>query len=237
VREVSLLGTADLAFWSTRLREEHLSPATRDDRAQLLIIAADMKYRGVRFRELSVSVLVSRPEEGMRRDAAYLTGAFNSCRLFAFVERAFFGTPYSHGDVRVSASLPASIHLIKKGETIFRAEMAADSSGTAREPLRHGEDGWEGPVFLPRKRRGRGHPGNVFFARLRGDTRTYPFRASQDTLEIASAAGSAVLQALRDSHFVAREWILRADAAHAKSKTYKRTDVLHGGCGSFTSPL
>jgi hypothetical protein len=40
---------------------------------------------------------------------------------------------------------------------------------------------------------------------------------------------SEVLQALRDSHFVAKEWIIREDATHAKSKTYKRADLLPGG--------
>ena len=37
---------------------------------------------------------------------------------------------------------------------------------------------------------------------------------------------SEVLQALMDSHFVAKEWIVREDATHAKSKTYKRADLL-----------
>jgi len=37
-----------------------------------------------------------------------------------------------------------------------------------------------------------------------------------------------VLQALVDSHFVAQEWIVRADARHAKSKTYKRSEVFAG---------
>src|SRR5262245_27736743 len=102
VREVSLLGTADLAFWKDRLRKESLVPAEKDGKAQLLIVAADSKFMGFRFRELSFSVLVSRPEEGLPRAAAFLVHAFNSSRLFAFSERVFFSTPYRHGDVRVS---------------------------------------------------------------------------------------------------------------------------------------
>ena len=39
---------------------------------------------------------------------------------------------------------------------------------------------------------------------------------------------SEFLQARRDSHFVAKEWIVREDATHAKSKTYKRADLLPG---------
>jgi hypothetical protein len=106
VREVSLLGTADLAFWEERLKEEGLAPAESEGKALLLLIAADSKFMGVRFRELSFSVLVGRQEEGARRGGAYLAQAFNSCRLFAFCERTFFSTPYYHGDVRVSASFP-----------------------------------------------------------------------------------------------------------------------------------
>ena len=35
-----------------------------------------------------------------------------------------------------------------------------------------------------------------------------------------------ILQALTESHFVAKEWVVRADATHARSKTYKRANVL-----------
>jgi hypothetical protein len=232
VREVSLLGTADLAFWKDRLLKEGLLPAERDGQAQLLIIADDARYMGVRFRELSFSVLVSRPEEGTRQDAAYLVRAFNSCRFFAFCERVFFATPYYHGDVRVSASLPACIRLLKQGEVVFAVEMGAEASGLRRAPSRCEEDGWEGPVFLPESRRGKGRQGNLFVARLRGFTQTYPFLPGTDSVAIRPSQGSEVLQALRDSHFLAKEWIVREDATHAKSKTYKRADLLPGTCTS-----
>jgi hypothetical protein len=228
VREVSLRGTADLAFWKERLEKEDLLPAERDGQAQLLIVAADAQFLGVRFRELSFSVLVCWQENGSRQDGASLVRAFNSCRFFAFCERVFFATPYSHGDVRVSASFPASIHLVNKGESAFRAEMRADSSGTVREPSRRGEDGWEGPVFLPESRRGNGCRGNWFFACLRGYTETYPFLPAQDSVTIRPPPDNEVLQALLDSHFVATEWAVRSDAKHAKSKTYKRAEMLGG---------
>jgi len=48
VREVSLLGTADLAFWKDRLIKEELLPVDCDGRAKLLIVAADSKFMGVR---------------------------------------------------------------------------------------------------------------------------------------------------------------------------------------------
>jgi hypothetical protein len=228
VREVSLLGTADLAFWKDRLLKEDLLPAESDGQAQLLIVAADAKYKGVRFRELSFSVLVSWLEEGVRQDAAYLARAFNSCRLFAFCERVLFSTPYYHGDVCVSASFPASIRLVKKGEVIFQAEMGGDGSRLNREPSRRREDGWEGPIFLPENRRGKDRRGKWFFAQLRGNTRTYPFLHSKDSVTIRPSPDSEVLQALRDSHFVAKEWVVRENASHAKSKTYTRPAVLPG---------
>ena len=101
--------------------------------------------------------------------------------------------------------------------------MRADTSAPAREPSRGGADGWAGPVFLPG---GRGGTGRLFFARLRGHTRTYPFLPSCDALSIRPAPGAEVLQALVDSHFVGKEWVLREDAEHAKSKTYRRAAVL-----------
>jgi hypothetical protein len=205
--------------------EEDLLPTERDGQAQLMIVAADSKLMGVRFRELSVSVLVCRQEEGRWRDGAYLVRAFNSCRFFAFCERVFFSTPYSHGDVHVSVSFPASIHLVKKGQVAFRAAVRADTSGSGREPSRRGEDGWEGPVFVPEGGRGKGCQGKLFLARIRGHTQTFPFLPAQDSVTLRPTPDSEVLQALLDSHIVAKEWAIREDATHAKSKTYKRAEL------------
>ncbi|MFM9966253.1 MAG: hypothetical protein ACKV2Q_34180 [Planctomycetaceae bacterium] len=41
-------------------------------------------------------------------------------------------------------------------------------------------------------------------------------------MTITPAAGSPILQALIDSHFVVDEWLIRRDATHAKSKTFRR---------------
>ena len=76
VREVSLLGSADLAFWRERLKPEGLEAEERDGRAQILIVGAEAKFRGIRFSELSFSVMV---HGGM-----FLLRALNSRRFFAF---------------------------------------------------------------------------------------------------------------------------------------------------------
>jgi hypothetical protein len=233
VREVSLLGTADLAFWKDRLLKEGLAPAERDGRAQVLIIAADAKFMGVCFREVSFSVLVSRPGEGPRQEAAFLLRAFNSCRFFAFCERVFFATPYSHADVRVSTS-PASAQVAKGGEVLFHANMGAGAPG--RAPSRSGDDGWEGPVFLP-ARPGKEGEGKLFFARLRGEARAYPFLPGEDAVTIRPSRDAEALQALVDSRFAGREWVVREDAAHGKSKTYKRAEVLAGAARGVSSAV
>ena len=58
----------DLAFWKDRLLKEGLLPAeSRRPGPARRSIAADSKYAGVRFRELSFSVVVSRPQKGRGR--------------------------------------------------------------------------------------------------------------------------------------------------------------------------
>jgi hypothetical protein len=211
VREVSLLGTTDLTFWRDRLRSEDLIPTEQDGCAQLLIVAAHSKFMGVRFTEVSFSVLVSQAEQGSGRDGAFLVQAFNSSRLFAFCERAFFATPYYHGDCRLSTTSRVSIQIIKGGEVV----SARDAD---REDLR-----WGQTVGLARlSPSGR----NKFFARNIGHTQKYPFLAAEDTVSIKPAPGAEVLQALIDSHFVGKEWAVREDADHAKSKTYRRSETL-----------
>jgi hypothetical protein len=108
VLELSLVGTVDAAPWRSRLAPERLRPAERDGRARVMIVAAAARTLGVRFRELSFSLLVD-------NDAAVLLQAFNSSRFFAWCERVFFSTPYARGRLDVDL---ASIRL----EGLFRAE-------------------------------------------------------------------------------------------------------------------
>lgn len=228
VREVSLFGTADLPFWQNQLAQEGLLPIERDGQAQLMIIAADAKFMGLRFCELSISVLAAHQKEGKRENAAYLVRAFNSSRFFAFCERVLFSTPYDYGQVGLSAALPSSVQLILKGKVAFRAVMQVEASGMNREPSRSGDDGWAGSIYLPRRTNHEGHQGKLFFARIQGKTKTYPFVPGRDALTISTSTDCEVLRALVHSHFIAKEWAIREDATHAKSRTYVRGEVLAG---------
>src|SRR3954451_5939341 len=121
VVEVSLLGSADLDYWQTKLAPISLLPIERDNKAQILIITADARFRGVRFKELSLSVL-ARPK-GDPADGAYLIHAWNSSRFFAWCERTFFKTPYAFGQVTISASNPVYIAVTDHAQTLFCAHF------------------------------------------------------------------------------------------------------------------
>jgi hypothetical protein len=221
VREVSLRGTADLEYWAERLRGEKLVPTEERGRAQILVIAADSKFMGIRFTELSFSVFATamngHATNGSGGEGAYLLRAFNSVRFFAFCERALFKTPYYHGTTRVQAEVPAAVELTVGGRVVYRAAMQASGGASQRAPAQSGPGGWSGPIYLPGRER-------LFFATISGHTETYPFGAN-DTLLLQPSPESQVLQALVDSHFQPCEWSLRGDASHAKSKTYRREDA------------
>ena len=146
VREVSLVGTADLPYWKRWLEKEDLIPTESDGKAQLLIMAVAMSYMGIKFQELSFSVFVSDRNEGGRTDGMFLVHAFNSSRLFAYCERVSFSTPYYHGKVSVSANVPASIQLVDHGTFIFGAQMHTGTGVPARQPSRG--DGGLGRSYL-----------------------------------------------------------------------------------------
>lgn len=220
VCEVSLLGSADLGFWAERLRSEGLTPVEHAGRARVLVVACDSKFFGVRFREMSFSVFVRWPDASEGSDAAFLVQAFNSSRFFAWSERTWFSTPYRHGMINVDVGLPASMRLGLEGQTVFSVVMVADSH---RTPSRSGVEGFAGPIFLPRGTREKTTSGRLFFAKIEGETQAYPFQTT-DTLTISPSADCPILRALIDSHFVAHEWLIRRDAVHAKSKTFRRMD-------------
>lgn len=216
VREVTLIGTTDFGFWSDYLKPEGLAPMRCGDDGQIVIVAAEMVYLGLRFAEVSFSVRVelihSSNGAGMR-----LLHAFTTSRGFAWCERALFATPYRHGHCCVSVHRPTAMRLDAQGERVLSAEM----SSMERPVLRAGDDCWEGPVFLPS--RGNANDHRLFFGRLKGHTVVYPFSRG-DHFVIESAAGGGALRSLANSRFHPQEWVVRADATHGKSKTYRRTE-------------
>lgn len=214
VREVSLLGTADLMFWTERLRQERLVPTDHRGGARILVTAAEMTFRGLRFTEATFSIFVCVPEQEDQREAALLLQAFNSSRLFAWCERKLFSTPYRHGRCRVS---PVSICILERDQIIFEATMRPSAVLGQRLHLRG--HGFEGPVFLPNFEGGNG---GVFFVRISGGTETYPFVKGQDSIRIVARSTSDVFQNLLDSNFSGEQWLMRPDATHARSTTYQR---------------
>jgi hypothetical protein len=228
VREVMLRGTADFSFWKERLRHEDLVPSGDGRRAQLLVTAIESRFMGLRFREASLAVFVDHGDGGGPEDAAYLLQAFNSSRMFAFVERTFYHTPYDYAAIRVSTRLPAAFEIGQNGGAIFRAEMSAGSSASSRRPARCREEGWEGPIFLPRaKSRGERE---VFFGRLGGHMHAYPF-LPEDELTIHPTDQVPILGWLVESEFAGQEWGIRETATHARSRTVKRSSVLLSPAG------
>lgn len=147
--------------------------------------------------------------------------AFNSRRFFAFWERNVFGTPYVFGEVQVSASSPASVQLTRNRELLFGAAMGAGAAPPAPGSSPY-QNGWEGPVFLPRRGR---RDGRLFFAQIRGVSQPVAFDPSRDALELRPSRELPVLQELIDSRFTATHWLVRQDAVHAKSKTYPRSQL------------
>src|SRR5262245_56681867 len=76
VREVTLLGSVDLAFWKARLANEGLRPAEFDGMARVLVCAVDSRFLRIPFCELSVSVFVDQGKVSAGQDACYLAHAF-----------------------------------------------------------------------------------------------------------------------------------------------------------------
>jgi hypothetical protein len=182
-----------------------------------MIVGASAKYMGMKFSEISVSVLTRGADEN---DEAYLAGAFNSRRFFAFCERVIFKTPYRYAEVEVDCG-SGLLSVGRRGEVGFAARMPAQRGG--RVASYEGEGRWEGKVFLPNAT-GSSKNDRLFFARLVGRTERYPYVHVEDSFSIKPLESADALAALVDSQFVPREWVIRSDATHAKSKTYKRRD-------------
>jgi len=212
VREVILAGSADLAWWRERLGREALHPYDDGGRASLLLSATASSFRGLPFREFSVSVAVSERADGATHDGVYLAQAYNSSRLLAFTEQLFFRTPYVPAGIQVTERPPVTM-AVSRGEVgLFAASLA---EGTPRANVEAQE--WEGPIFLPGGKA-------VFYARLAGATDVYPFTTA-DTVSIRPDENDEALRQLVECGFVGREWRVRATATHARTRTHRRNTL------------
>lgn len=210
VREVSLRGTADLNFWKERLEMQGLMPADQDGAAELLVMAAEGRFWGLRFRELSISVVMPAATAG----AAYLLQAFNSRRLLAWCERKFFSTPYRPADVSLTTT-PPSIELRQNGSAVFHASMGELGD---RDPQIQPDAVWQGRIFIPNRMKGEPR---FFVGRLAGEAVVCPFSAAHDRFEMQDEGAPELIRILRESGFTPRQWSVRNDGSHSRSKTYR----------------
>ncbi len=116
VREVTLVGAANLAFWIERLRTEKLRPADHDGQAQIYISAVASRFKGIPFREVSISICAYSDSIDTTVEGIFLAHAFNSVRFFAWCERRFFSTPYYHAAIAVDPGPPASFEMTQHTE-------------------------------------------------------------------------------------------------------------------------
>jgi hypothetical protein len=217
VHEVSIVGSAEAEFWSRRLAAIGLTPSIVDGRAQVVLSAMASQFRGIRFRELCISVIAKVRGAESSGEALFLLQAFNSSRLFTFCERVFFSTPYLHARLEVSVNGLASVDLSEGATTLLRARFSSET----RKPLRTSHDCFEGPIFLPPSSPPDVRELKFFRARIAGATTVWTFDPARDVVEFPAEGGHDVFQPLHDSGFAVREWHLRPKANHARSKTFR----------------
>ena len=214
-REVTLIGAADYDYWANRLLPDDLEPERRNGRAEVILSAVQLNWMGVSFREFSVSVRVHDRDEPTIT-GIYLVSAFSTSRLFAFIEKHHFRTPYCHSNIDVSVQDPWSLQLFDGVHPVIKSER--HSAGEVESC----DETWEVRIFLPNGARGARPSDKLFFAKLSGATQIARFSASSDSLALTPSNQHAVVQSLVDSGFTGSEWRVRSNATHARSKTYRR---------------
>lgn len=210
VKEINLVLQADLAYWQAFLRPAGLAPAARAGRAELLMSVTDLHWQGTHTNECTLAVTVAAPEAA---EASYLLQAYNSSRLFAWIERTFFGTPYLPGRIRLAETPPVRLEVAEAQGPLAAAWMTA-----APPAISTADEDWRGPIHLPHA----AGPGRYFLARLAGRTVRYPFLPDQAGWQLADRPLPAGWQALKASGAQPVEWRVRADAYHARTATLKR---------------
>jgi hypothetical protein len=215
VRELNLVGTADLAYWTAHLAGTGLTPLSRDGQAEISLGATDLAWMGWRFNESIAVLTLAEPCAPNAAAGGYLLHAFNSRPALAYMERTFFRTPYYPAAIQLSGQAPARFQVTDRVGGGLRAE-----AGPTPRPTQSTRETWQGAVHLPRQRAAPQGRAGYFYARLAGPGEAYPFVYGPDTLTLTPSSESPVIEWLQASHFIPREWRFRPGATHSKSRTY-----------------
>jgi hypothetical protein len=210
VREVCLVGRADLGFWTDRLAPGGASPANIDDRAELWLSAVQLKWLGIAFQELYIAIRLPPDDDG--RPRIFLVSAFSTSRGLAWCERTFFQTPYEQANINVNASQPWSFDLRHSDQVTLSAKSQNTPATTTTDET------WVGKILLPSSSTG-GRP-KLFHAKLSGLTEVAHFDPATARLALRPSIHQPVVKLLADSGFSPAEWRVRTNAVHARSKTY-----------------
>lgn len=203
VLEVTLICRGDAAPWRQSLVREGISLPPQQEEVEIILSAVETKYMGVIFRELSVSLRLDDTQ-------VFLVHAFNSNRFFAWVERAWFRTPYYYGKLVVA---PHYIQLSDNGQPHLEARLA--ESAAALE-CRTESNEWQ--IRLPAALRKESSKVHYFNARLEGDTQYYATLPNPPMLVFGSGLPASLLP-LQASKLMVEKWLVRERAKHSKSQT------------------
>jgi hypothetical protein len=209
VREICLIGSADLEFWKTHLSQLQLSPTNFAGHARVLISAVKLKWMGIAFEELSIAIPIDPPDS--TKHSIYLVSAFSTSRLLAWCERTFFQTPYEHAQISLQAEQPWSFEL--RDNTLSTLVVQCQRAA----PITTVDDDWTVSIFLPPAHRSSQR--KFFQAKLSGPIQLAPFAATSAEFKLQPSFQQPAIQLLIDSHFSPTEWRVRPNATHARSKT------------------
>jgi hypothetical protein len=210
VREICLVGCADLEFWKTHLGPLQLVPTNFAGHARVLVSVVKLKWMSIAFQELSVAIPIDPPDAST--PSIYLASAFNTSRLLAWCERTFFQTPYEHARITMHAEQPWSFELRDNtlATLVVQCQRAAPTATV--------DDDWTGCIFLPPARRSSKR--KFFHAKLSGAVQVAPFAATSAEFKLQPSMQRPAIGLLVDSHFAPSEWRVRPNATHARSKTF-----------------
>lgn len=211
VKEVVISGEADFEFWKKLLEPKGYLPSEKNGKAQIIVSATELEWKGIRFNEFIINIVISPQIKGQKRDCFYLIQAFNSSSILALSERLFFSTPYNFGKIILRNEFPVLLRLILKEKELFHCKINSKYSESIPSMEKHSIF-----VFLPNGTR---HKKKYFIAYISGETIFFPFEKEQDILKIVTSVKYPVFGWLIDSKFIARDVVIRKNALHKKSKT------------------
>jgi hypothetical protein len=218
IKEFIVVGSASAEHWENILYPQDLSPKRNRDRVPIRLSHTLSSWMSKWYFELRVYVELSMSHHQHNEEGLYLVWVMNTSPFISFIERTFYNMPHRSGQVAMQLEKPPVAQVKVEDQYLWQGKISSREDKLRDHEIYTEKQLWQGPVFLPDKKRGLKTDRRFFEASFEGQTKILPFSEQVDSFTLSDSLNHPLGHHLNESGFRIEQWHLRHAATHKRTR-------------------